>query len=833
MSTAFDIFRRVKEKKLVCFLGEINNEMHNYFFEKYQFEKYAQYFIDSNNSLWGKMININGTQLPVFSPKKFSDNADSNTILLILSSDIESNTEIIAQLNSMRKLDKVECYIGFFSFEQKYRSLPGLLPKNFKMNKEPVIPKLIHYFWFGDKPLPQKHKEFIDNWKKVCPDYEIIKWNERNYDINKHPYLIETALMKRWDKFTDYARLDIIYNYGGIYFDTDVEIIKPIDELLYNNAFIGFKFENLGLFGYLENSPEYKINSGSGFGAVKNCALIKEMMRVYDNVKFITQSGGYDMKFNTYYETEFMKNRGLINDGRFQVIENMAIYPPDFFDPKPSFINSKRGLIYATENTFSVHHYDTTLSDNQALPNAFANLYEAAIQNKDTVTHFPKEMNKVSIVVPCYNKEQYLSAMLESVYNQIWNNMEIIIVNDGSNDGTDQIIANWQPLLEDRGYCVIVKKQKNSGVASAIKAGLELTTGDYICIPDADDELCPEYISAMAEVLDKNTEDDFVACGFYYGNNTENHKSREIKPAVLEDVFSYEDRVEKLLMHKFEFAVWIYLFRREILEQIGIPKNMATEPAVSQEPQIVVPLFFSNARGSLLNRSLYIYNQYANNLNHSLNNDPVNNILKNYYALIEKTIETLPTNELIKKKLKVISIVSVILRSYKSISNDEKSKFERLFIEMLSSVFPISFKNIDAVVEKTGFPLLLQALREKISGMRKVYPCFRGKVYAYGSLGKFAKQLLPIMKNTPLWPDVFWDKAAHKNSVIFDGTRVTVSFLENLVPGDIIMCFPRSLKIKAEAERIAKEIGAVVYTYDEIETLIINFYYKDICSEYY
>lgn len=206
-----------------------------------------------------------------------------------------------------------------------------------------MIPKKIHYCWFGGKPLPKLAEKCIASWKKYCPDYEIILWNESNYDFTKHPYMKQALDAKKWAFISDYARLDIVYQHGGIYLDTDVEIIKPLDPLLENELYMGFE------------SHEH-VNSGLGFGAEAGHPLIKKMMEDYDNYSFINEDGSLNLTTSPMIQTKFLSTMGLCNDsGKIQTISGCAkIYPSDFFAPK-SYITNK---IIITQNTYSIHHYD-------------------------------------------------------------------------------------------------------------------------------------------------------------------------------------------------------------------------------------------------------------------------------------------------------------------------------------------------------------------------------------------------------------------------------------------------------------------------------------------
>lgn len=202
------------------------------------------------------------------------------------------------------------------------------------------IPKIIHYCWFGGAELPENVVKCINSWKKYCPDYEIIQWNERNYDIKKNPYMWEAYQHKKWGFVSDYARLDIVYHYGGIYLDTDVEIIRPIDVFLEYAAFAGM--EQPGI-----------VAMGLGFGACKGNPLIKEIMEVYDTISFIREDGTLNLTPSPQFQTRVLKKYGLRNENINQTIKGMEIFSTEYFCP----IEFSTNIMRKTKNTYLIHHF--------------------------------------------------------------------------------------------------------------------------------------------------------------------------------------------------------------------------------------------------------------------------------------------------------------------------------------------------------------------------------------------------------------------------------------------------------------------------------------------
>lgn len=211
-----------------------------------------------------------------------------------------------------------------------------------------MIPKKIHYCWFGGNPLPKSALKCINSWKKFFPDYEIIEWNTDNYDVNKAVYTKQAYQAKKYAFVSDYARFDILYNEGGIYFDTDVEVIKPFDDILKNGAFMGCEID-----GDL-------INPGLGIGAEKGMDFYKKILDYYNKIEFLNKDGSINTETIVLKTTRLLKEQGLKSIFGIQKIDGITIYPKEYFNP----LNSNTGELNKTENTHSIHWYSMTWLSN-------------------------------------------------------------------------------------------------------------------------------------------------------------------------------------------------------------------------------------------------------------------------------------------------------------------------------------------------------------------------------------------------------------------------------------------------------------------------------------
>ncbi|WP_459501953.1 glycosyltransferase family 32 protein [Bacillus sp. C1] len=202
------------------------------------------------------------------------------------------------------------------------------------------IPSTIHYCWFGGREKPEIVQKCIDSWKKNLPEYEIIEWNENNFDIECNLYVKEAYDSKKFAFVSDYVRVYVLYKFGGIYLDTDVEVFKPFDNMLHHDSFWGFEQEN-----YIATST---------IGAMKGNKLIKIFLDSYEGKEFIKEDGNHDELTNVAIVTNILKNAGLKLNGEYQEISGMGVfYPQTYFSPY-DYINCRK---FITENTYAMHHF--------------------------------------------------------------------------------------------------------------------------------------------------------------------------------------------------------------------------------------------------------------------------------------------------------------------------------------------------------------------------------------------------------------------------------------------------------------------------------------------
>ena len=211
-----------------------------------------------------------------------------------------------------------------------------------------MIPKVIHYCWFGPGKLPKLGKRCIASWQKFFPGYEIKEWNEENFDVNMIPYTAEAYKAGKYAFVSDFARFWILYHYGGIYFDTDVEVIKPMDALIEAGAFMGAETS-------VERGHRLYIASGLGMGCEAGQPFLKECIDLYGNLEFTLSQ---HIKTVCEYVTDILDERGLQQKDEIQQVCGFTIYPWDYLCP----ISTEGLVMRKTANTVSIHHYAASWS---------------------------------------------------------------------------------------------------------------------------------------------------------------------------------------------------------------------------------------------------------------------------------------------------------------------------------------------------------------------------------------------------------------------------------------------------------------------------------------
>ena len=211
-----------------------------------------------------------------------------------------------------------------------------------------MIPKVIHYCWFGGKPLPSDVKKCIKSWKKLCPDYKIIRWDESNFDVNSHPFTQAAYAARAWAFVSDYVRLRVVYDNGGIYLDTDVELLKSLEPLRKYQCYIGVQ------------QCEHLCNTGLGFGAVKSNPVVGKMLEKYNSIDF--SAAQKEEIACPYLNNSVLCDMGYIyTEDSPIVINETLVLPPKYLDP----IAPGDGMKFLkSDKTISIHHYSASWMGN-------------------------------------------------------------------------------------------------------------------------------------------------------------------------------------------------------------------------------------------------------------------------------------------------------------------------------------------------------------------------------------------------------------------------------------------------------------------------------------
>lgn len=294
-------------------------------------------YVDMDKNKQTHQIVIKGKKYNICS-ETVLDSVKQESIILITNSNY---SPVIQMLDTIENLHNVDAAIFPILQITELKNDESELKSVMQNDAEERIPKVIHYCWFSGKEMPDHLKKCVDSWHRFCPDYEIKRWDESNYDVSKNLYMKQAYEAKKWGFVPDYARLDILYNYGGFYLDTDVELIKSLDALRNQWGFCGV--EKWG-----------NINMGGCSGAVKQHPMIKKLLDYRENIPFIREDGTYNLETCGVYETKPFIEEGMKVDNTTQRIQDMTVFSSEYFHP----YDYMSGETCITKNTYSIHHFN-------------------------------------------------------------------------------------------------------------------------------------------------------------------------------------------------------------------------------------------------------------------------------------------------------------------------------------------------------------------------------------------------------------------------------------------------------------------------------------------
>ena len=330
---------------------------------RYDLLQRVAFYIDNDSLIRERKIELEDRIIDI-KPVDQLRNAGKNTVIIIA---ISRYAGILEQLEQIPCIQDMSCYIMPMMCIHNFCSdISGGMPV---LADRALIPKKIHYMWLGKKQIPSKLQKCIDSWKRYCPDYEIIQWNEDNYDIDKHVYMRDAYVRGAYGFVPDYARLDILYQYGGIYLDTDVEVKRNLDPLLCQEAFCGVEKWQV-------------VNLGGCSGAVKGHPMIGELLMAREDISFLDENGRPTWITCGFYDTKTVIKNGYCINGMTQNIRGMNIYASDYFHP----YDYMSGHMHMTEHTYSIHRFNGGWMDdkmklaNEETMREYDRIYEIAIK---------------------------------------------------------------------------------------------------------------------------------------------------------------------------------------------------------------------------------------------------------------------------------------------------------------------------------------------------------------------------------------------------------------------------------------------------------------------
>ncbi len=340
INTSFQEFAsyvKERDKNIVFWgAGAIGRVLIPYICAQYDLDARVLGYIDNNPSKQEQEITLASRRAKVYSSEFIKKLSTNEYVLMITNGDFYP---VLEQLKLMPEAqDLMVCIAPIIQLQEQVS--PGI-KGIYKCSEVPLIPKIIHYIWFSEGPVPESIQRCVENWKEKCPDYEIRRWDIFNYDYKKYPYTRQAYEAKRWGYMADVARLEILYEYGGFYFDTDVELLKNLDELRFQKGFCGR--EDWG-----------HVNFGGGSGCIRHFDVVGELLDFRKDVPFLLENGKYNLEASGYFETKPLMNKGLSITNRTEIVEDLVVYASEFFSPY-NYISGKENV---TNQTVSIHYFN-------------------------------------------------------------------------------------------------------------------------------------------------------------------------------------------------------------------------------------------------------------------------------------------------------------------------------------------------------------------------------------------------------------------------------------------------------------------------------------------
>lgn len=411
------------------------------------------------------------------------------------------------------------------------------------------------------------------------------------------------------------------------------------------------------------------------------------------------------------------------------------------------------------------------------------------------------------MVVPCYNKESYIGAMLDSVLAQDWNNIELLLINDGSTDGTRQVIVSYLPQFQKRGYTVKLIDQENGGCCKAVHTGLVNMTGDYFCLVDADDEIEPAYVSTMAGWLEDHHDYEWAACSFVAVSKMDNkciQSSKSQKPLP-------QDTDHLLIHYIFRKVItmsWIYMIRVSYIHKCKMIEHFYTGRSKTYEPLITVPLAALGGKLKFFDRALYKYNKYASDLYGFDSLEKAKTYYNDYLKMYEWSINRLNIPDNLKTRYLNMARLSYQLELFNQLPEIGRTLYQTLSDELICLIQDMFADNGDlsvAAIIKSGYEALFDSIEYGFIQYKRII--------AFGVLGNRAKDALPKLQTTPYRPTELWDKNG-------DGANIKLPDFDSLTADDLLIVIPTKKTVLMEIRSQLDNTPATVWYNEDIYNIL-------------